>query len=141
MAARIHIALLLGAALSLTASQAVAGHLPGERHIFRTIGAVAGTFGGAALGVTIGDAAGGNNYTRNVTTGLVVGGIGGGVGGFFLGRWIDKSRARRHQSHPQKSNRPDKQKISEAQARAMDLVTKEFAARLRQPASSPAAEK
>jgi len=140
MTMRISFALMLAAALFLNATQAMAGHLPGERHIFRTVGALAGVFGGAAIGVTIGDT-GSTNYTRNVTAGLLVGGIGGGVGGFFLGRMIDKGRARSHQADPQKSNpgKPDQQKISEIQARAMEQVTKELAARLRQPALQPVA--
>ncbi len=130
---------LIGVALILNVTQAMAEHLPGERHIFRTLCAVAGTIGGVAIGGLIGDT-GGKNYSRNVTTGVVVGGIGGGVGGFFLGRMIDKGRARSHQNNLQRQ-RLDHQKISEAQARAMDVVANEFAARFRKPVSEPTSGK
>ena len=130
-----HLSLMLVAAFFLSASQAMAGHLPGERHTWRTVFSVAGAFGGALVGGAAGYDASSINQTRNITMGLVFGGVGGGVGGFFLGRLIDKSRARNNQPVPTKPdpNKPSQQSINEAQARAMDIVAREFAARLRAP--------
>ncbi len=142
MNTRRHISLFVVAALLLSALPALAEHLPGERHTWRTALAFAGAFGGAVIGGVAGNS-GGIDWQRNSAIGVVVGGIGGGVGGFFLGRMIDKSKARHNQPDPNKPdlNKPSQQRINEAQARAMDIVTKEFAARLLPPAQEPAAAK
>ena len=139
MAIRKRLSLMAVAALFLSASQAMAGHLPGERHTWRTVCTVVGVIGGIAIGGSIGYEASDSNRDRNATVGVVAGGIGGGVGGFLLGRLIDKSKARHNPPNQNKPdvNKPDTQHFKEAQARAMDVVAREFAARLKPVAEEP----
>jgi MFS family permease len=112
--------------LLISATGAFAEHAPGERHIFRTILTIGGGFGGAVAGAYIGDT-GGANWERNSVVGGVVGLSCGIVGGYLLGRKIDKSRI------PKAKPDPDPQKAKQSMNRAMDLVTKEFAARFSRP--------
>ncbi len=133
MTTRKHLSLMLVAALFLSASQAMAEHLPGERHTWRTVFTVAGAFGGIVIGGVVGYGADSSNQARNVTVGVVAGGIGGGVGGYLLGRLVDKSKARNNQPDQNKPdlNKPSTQRLNEAQARAMEIVARQFAAKLR----------
>ncbi len=141
MAFRKHLSLMLVAAFFMSATQAMAGHLPGERHTWRTVCTVVGVFGGMAIGASIGWGA--NDSYRGAGVGVVVGGIGGGVGGYLLGRMIDKSKARNNPPNQNKPdvNKPASQHFMEAQARAMDIVAREFAARLKTVAEEPVATK
>ncbi len=138
MAIRKHLSLMLVVAFFLSVSQAVAQHMPGERHTWRTVCTVAGVFGGMAIGGAVGWEAA-DTY-RGAGVGVVVGGVGGGVGGYLLGRIIDKSKARNNPPGQNKPdlNKPDAQHFNEARARAMDIVAKEFAAKLKPIAEEPA---
>ncbi len=141
MATRVSFVLMLAAALLLSVTPALAEGIPGEQKTFRTVCAVGGIIGGALVGWGIGLAA--TDRYEGAGGGAVVGTVGGGVGGYFLGRMIDKNQARNRQVKPQQlgPSKPSQQRINEAQARAMDVVAKQFAARLRPPSSKPAEEK
>ncbi len=134
MKTRRYLAVAFAAALLINASTAMAKHMPGERHTWRTVFSVAGTFGGIMLGGMAGGMSR-TNMSQNIATGMIVGGIGGGVGGFFLGRMVDKSKARNNQLNPDRSdlNKVSQKRHNEAQARAMDIVARQYASRLLPP--------
>ncbi len=138
MEIRKHLLMISVAAFFLSASQAMAQHLPGERHTWRTVCTVAGVFGGMAIGGAAGWEA--TDTYRGAGVGVVVGGVGGGVGGYLLGRMVDKSKARNNPPSQNKPdlNKPEAQHFKEAQRRAMDIVAREFAAKLKPIAEEPA---
>ncbi len=113
--------------LLVSAANAFAEHAPGERHTFRTLLTIGGAVGGLAAGIAIGNTDDGS-WQRNSVVGGIVGLSCGIVGGYFLGRKIDKSRI------PKAKPASDPQKVQESLNRAMDLVAKEYAARLARPA-------